>query len=68
MCLSALTTLRAGGLQLPSCCKLHNVCKLNKKTFAKWNPQVLQDYVKYGQHDEQTAQGIYRVVSFDRDL
>ena len=40
----------------------------HKKAFAKWHPQVLQDYVTYGTHDEQTAQGTRRVLSFDRDV
>jgi pimeloyl-ACP methyl ester carboxylesterase len=40
----------------------------SKKAFAKWHPQVLQDYVTYGTHDEQTAQGTRRVLSFDRDV
>jgi pimeloyl-ACP methyl ester carboxylesterase len=40
----------------------------NKKVFAKWHPQALQDYVTHGTHDEQTAQGTRRVLSFDRDI
>jgi hypothetical protein len=40
----------------------------HKKVFAKWHPQVLQDYVKHGTHDEHTAQGTRRVLSFDRDI
>lgn len=40
----------------------------HKKVFAKWHPQALADYVKYGTHDEQTAQGTRRVLSFDRDI
>ena len=40
----------------------------HKKVFAKWHPQVLQDYVTYGTHDEPTAQGTRRVLSFDRDV
>jgi len=40
----------------------------HKKVFAKWNRQVLQDYVTYGTHDEQTPQGTRRVLSFDRDV
>ena len=40
----------------------------HKKVFAKWHPQVLQDYVTYGTHDETTAQGTRRVLSFDRDV
>jgi pimeloyl-ACP methyl ester carboxylesterase len=40
----------------------------HKKVFAKWHPQVLQDYAKHGTHDEQTPQGTRRVLSFDRDV
>jgi pimeloyl-ACP methyl ester carboxylesterase len=40
----------------------------SKKAFAKWHPQVLQDYVTCGTHDEQNAQGTRRVLSFDRDV
>lgn len=40
----------------------------HKKVFAKWHPQVLQDYVSFGTHDEQTPQGVRRVLSFDRDV
>ena len=35
-----------------------------KKTFARWDPQVLQDYIAHGTHDE----GGQRVLSFDRDI
>lgn len=34
----------------------------HKKAFARWDPQVLQDYVEHGMHDE----GDKRVLSFDR--
>ena len=40
----------------------------HKKVFAKWHPQVLQDYVTYGTHGEPTTQGTRRVLSFDRDI
>jgi pimeloyl-ACP methyl ester carboxylesterase len=40
----------------------------SKKLFSKWHPQVLKDYVTYGTHDEQTAHGTRRVLSFDRDI
>ena len=40
----------------------------HKKIFAKWHPQVLQDYVTHGTQDEQTPQGTRRVLSFDRDV
>ena len=35
-----------------------------KKSFARWDPQVLQDYIAFGTHD---ADG-QRVLSFDRDV
>jgi pimeloyl-ACP methyl ester carboxylesterase len=34
----------------------------HKKAFARWDPQVLQDYIAHGTHDE----GGKRVLSFDR--
>jgi pimeloyl-ACP methyl ester carboxylesterase len=40
----------------------------HKKIFDKWDPQVLRDYVAHGTHDEVTAQGTRRVLSFDRDV
>jgi pimeloyl-ACP methyl ester carboxylesterase len=40
----------------------------HKRKFAKWHPEVLRDYVAHGTHDEQTAQGMRRVLSFDRDI
>ncbi len=36
----------------------------HKKSFARWDPQVLQDYIAYGTRDE----GGQRVLSFDRDI
>ena len=36
----------------------------HKKAFARWDPQVLQDYVAHGTHDEDG----HRVLSFDRDI
>ena len=36
----------------------------SKKAFARWDAQVLRDYVRYGTHD---AHG-QRVLSFDRDV
>jgi pimeloyl-ACP methyl ester carboxylesterase len=36
----------------------------HKKAFARWEPQVLADYVGHGTHDE----GGERVLSFDRDV
>ena len=37
----------------------------NKKAFARWDPQVLQDYVEHGTHEDDNGQ---RVLSFDRDV
>jgi pimeloyl-ACP methyl ester carboxylesterase len=36
----------------------------HKKSFARWDPQVLQDYIDHSTHDE----GGQRVLSFDRDI
>ena len=36
----------------------------SKKAFARWDPQVLRDYIEHGTHD---ADG-QRVLSFDRDV
>lgn len=35
-----------------------------KKAFARWDPQVLRDYIDHGTHDENG----HRVLSFDRDV
>ena len=40
----------------------------HKKAFARWEPQVLRDYITHGMHDEQTATGQHRVLGFDRDV
>jgi len=40
----------------------------SKKIFAKWDPQVLNDYVVHGTHEEHTEQGVQRVLSFDRNI
>jgi pimeloyl-ACP methyl ester carboxylesterase len=37
---------------------------VHKKSFARWDPQVLRDYIAHGTHDE----GGQRVLSFDRDI
>jgi pimeloyl-ACP methyl ester carboxylesterase len=37
----------------------------HKKAFARWDPQVLQDYIDHGTHDDEQGQ---RVLSFDRDI
>jgi pimeloyl-ACP methyl ester carboxylesterase len=36
-----------------------------KKAFARWDPQVLADYIAHGTHDDEDGQ---RVLSFDRDV
>jgi pimeloyl-ACP methyl ester carboxylesterase len=36
----------------------------SKKAFARWNPQVLQDYIAHGTH----AEGDVRALSFDRKV
>jgi pimeloyl-ACP methyl ester carboxylesterase len=36
----------------------------HKKAFARWEPQVLSDYITHGTHDEDGE----RVLSFDRDV
>lgn len=36
----------------------------HKKAFARWDPQVLADYITHGTHDEDGQ----RVLSFDRDV
>ncbi|MDB5857372.1 MAG: hypothetical protein JWQ76_1061 [Ramlibacter sp.] len=36
----------------------------HKKAFARWEPQVLADYITHGTHDEDGE----RVLSFDRDI
>ncbi len=38
----------------------------HKKAFAKWEPQMLQDYIAYGTHDEGEGEQKKRVLSFDR--
>ncbi len=41
----------------------------NKRAFARWEPQVLQDYVDHGTHDHVLPDGsTQRVLSFDRDV
>ncbi|MCG2594042.1 alpha/beta hydrolase [Ramlibacter sp. XY19] len=36
----------------------------HKKAFARWDPQVLADYITHGTHDEDGE----RVLAFDRDI
>ena len=38
----------------------------HKKAFAHWHPQVLQDYIAHGMHDEGRGAERKRVLSFDR--
>jgi pimeloyl-ACP methyl ester carboxylesterase len=38
----------------------------HKKAFAKWDPQVLHDYIAHGTHDEGEGEHKKRVLSFDR--
>lgn len=38
----------------------------HKKVFSRWHPQVLQDYVTHGTHDEGRGADRKRVLSFDR--
>ena len=39
-----------------------------KSAFARWEPQVLRDYIDHGTYDQATAQGSRRVLSFDREV
>lgn len=40
----------------------------HKKTFAQWDPQVLQDYVEHGTREEPNGGTPARVLSFDREV
>lgn len=40
----------------------------HKRVFARWDPQVLRDYVQHGTRDEAHADGTRRVLTFDRDI
>ena len=40
----------------------------HKKMFARWEPQVLQDYIAHGTHDEGEGNDKKRVLSFDREV
>ena len=40
----------------------------HKKAFARWDPQVLEDYIAHGTHDEGEGAEKKRVLSFDRDV
>ena len=40
----------------------------SKKTFARWDEQVLRDYIEHGTHDEAGKDAGQRLLSFDRDV
>lgn len=40
----------------------------SKKVFAKWDPQVLRDYIAHGTHEEGQGSEKKRVLSFDRKV
>lgn len=40
----------------------------SKKAFARWDEQVLRDYIEHGTHDAQDDGGNQRLLSFDRDV
>jgi len=40
----------------------------SKKAFARWEPQVLRDYIDHGTRDAETPQGPRRVLSFEREV
>ncbi len=40
----------------------------HKKAFARWDPQVLRDYIEHGTQDVETPKGRQRVLCFDRDI
>jgi pimeloyl-ACP methyl ester carboxylesterase len=40
----------------------------SKKAFARWDEQVLRDYIEHGTHDAQGENGYQRLLSFDRDV
>ncbi|WP_397411466.1 alpha/beta hydrolase [Polaromonas sp.] len=40
----------------------------SKKAFARWDEQVLRDYIEHGTHDAQGDGGNQRLLSFDRDV
>ncbi len=40
----------------------------SKKAFARWHPQVLQDYITHGTHDETVNGQTQRVLSFEREI
>lgn len=40
----------------------------SKPAFAKWHPQVLQDYIRYGTHNESLEGQSLRTLSFKREV
>lgn len=40
----------------------------HKRAFARWDPQVLQDYIEHGTRNLSTPQGVVRTLDFDRDV
>jgi len=40
----------------------------HKRVFARWDPQVLRDYVHHGTREEPHGHGTRRVLAFDRDI
>jgi pimeloyl-ACP methyl ester carboxylesterase len=40
----------------------------SKKAFARWDEQVLRDYIEHGTHDETSSGQGQRLLSFDRDV
>lgn len=41
----------------------------HKRAFARWDPQVLADYIAHGTHDEPGPDGrLQRVLTFDREV
>ncbi len=40
----------------------------HKRAFARWEPQVLRDYIDHGTRDADTPQGPQRVLDFERDV
>lgn len=40
----------------------------SKKAFARWDEQVLRDYIEHGTHDEGGSPEGQRLLSFDRDV
>jgi len=40
----------------------------SKKAFARWEPQVLRDYIDHGTRDAETPQGPRRVLSSEREV